>query len=366
MSKTKITLAAIAKKAGLSIASVSRVIHTPHLTSHDVQQRVNQAIVEFNFDTKDLFKQRQHISAGKKILVIDNQLMVNSLINNGIEYSAQKNGYKLICLRFLYFSEHEIQQIISYTINHQLTGILIINDSPYLKKLLQFRHALPPLVLVNQFSMRFPCVYFDHLSISYQATQYLISLGHKRIALLLGNKNKTVTDHLKNGYQQALARANIIVIPDLIAYQCVGYPASRYVIKKLMSLAVPPTALICPDNLDLNYVDREQLNNENKFNQLITSESLICGVIDQCRAMNIHIPEQLALVQFIHANNDKQYYPLNHICAMYKPLFNMGEEAMILLMNIIDSPSNIRFAKMIESKLVIRNSNYGIEDNKYK
>ncbi len=355
MSKRKITLKAIAQRAGLSIASVSRVIHTPHLTHRDTQSRINQAISELNFDAKELFKNYHAVNQSNTILVIDNQLIPNSLINHGIEYKAKMEGYKLLYLRFIYFNENEIQQIISYTINHHLDGILIINDSPYLKRLLQFQHALPPIVLINQFSMSLPCIYFDHLSIGYQATEYLLSLGHRNIAILLAEEERNEVYQLFNGYQQALARANIMVNDKLIAYQSVSYSACKTALRTMMSSTQPPSAIICTDCLSLNFLDREQQSNSSS-GYSISTESAICGVIDQCRAMKINIPERLSLLQFVHDNSHKPYQPLNHITAIYKPLFEMGEQAMLLLVSMLNCDQPIRLAKMIECELIIRHS----------
>lgn len=352
MSKRKITLKAIAQRAGLSVASVSRVIHTPHLTNRETQSKVNKAITELDFNANELFKNYRTITRSNTMLVIDNQLISNSLINYGIEHHAKKAGYKLLYLRFIYFEETEIQQVISYTINYHLDGILIINNSPYLKRLLQFQHALPPIVLINQFSMDLPCVYFDHLSISYQATEYLISLGHKHIAILLAKENDSVVNQLYNGYKQALSRANLVVNNRLIAYQSLSYATSKLALKTLMTSTQPPTAIICTDQLSLNYLDREQ----HAANDLIHTESAICGIIEQCRMMKINLPEQLSLLQFIHDNNYKLYQPLNHISAIYKPLFCMGEQAMLLLLSILNRDHPVRLAKMIDSELILRHS----------
>jgi len=355
MAKAKVTLTEIAKHAGVSITSVSRVVHTPHLTSRNTQERVNQAIEELGFNAS-ILKPYNQFSPSQKILIIDNQLITDSLINKGIESKAKELGYKLLYLRFFYFSEQEIQQIISYTIDYHVDGILVINDAPYLRALKQYQHALPPIILVNQFSLAFSCVYFDHLSNAYQATKYLIEQGHKRIAILLGDSNREETNYLKQGYQQALIRVNIGISQDYIAHHCFNYSASYKAIKKLMTSTFPPTAIICCDHINLSYADRENFLFDDKFDQAISAESAICGVIDQCLAMNIDIPSHLSLLQFIHHKGHKQYSPLNHICAMYRPLFDMGEKAVLQLVALFSSTFATRNSSIIDVELVIRHS----------
>lgn len=333
MCKSKVTLTQIAEQAGVSVTSVSRVVHQPDLTSRDTQEKVYQAINILGFNAAVL-KHYGQLPHNKKILIIDNQLISDSLINQGIESQAKELGYKLLYLRFFYFSNQEIQQIINYTINYKLDGILILNDAPYLSSLQQYQHALPPIVLVNQFSLAFPCVYFDYLSNAYQATQYLTDRGHKQIAILLGHRDKRETQYVTQGYQQALKRANIVLSEGYIADSCISYSTCHKAVKRLMQLPAPPTAIICCDHIYLNYSDRETLLIDEKFDRTLSGDSAICGVIDQCRAMNIDIPGQLSLLQFIHHEGHKQYSPLNHLCAVHKPLFQMGESAISLLINL--------------------------------
>lgn len=360
MTKSKMTLTKIAKLAGVSITSVSRVINTPHLTSKHIKERVNQAMCTLGF-TGAVLKPYVQGAVNKKMLVIDNQLISDSLINQGIESKAKQLGYKLLYLRFLYFSEHEIQQIIYYTIHHQVDGILVINDSPYLNLLQQSQHALPPIVLVNQFSLHFPCVYFDHLSNGYQATKYLTDLGHKRIAILLGEKDKDETNYLLQGYKQALARANLTLSQEYIAYRCFNYSTSYKKVKSLMQLSLPPTAIICCDHVGLNYADRDTLIHDEKFDKSLSAESAICGVIDLCRMMKIDIPHTLSLLQFVHHIGHKQYSPLNHICAMYKPLFDMGQQAVSLLRALLEPDFQLPQALLIDSEFVLRHSTNNID-----
>ncbi|WP_392561566.1 LacI family DNA-binding transcriptional regulator [Orbus sturtevantii] len=355
MAKSKVTLTKIAQHAGVSITSVSRVVHSPHLTSRHTQERVNQSIEALGFNAS-ILKPYSPLSLSKKILIIDNQLITDSLINKGIESKAKVLGYKLLYLRFFYFSEQEIQQIISYTIDYHVDGILIINDAPYLRILQQYQHALPPIVFVNHFSLAFSCVYFDHLSNAYQATKYLIDQGHKRIAILLGDIEKEETRYLKKGYEQALTRANIMISQDYISHHCFNYSTSYKTVKKLMALAFPPTAIICSDHINLSYVDREKFLFDDKFDQGISAESAICGVIDQCLAMNIDIPAHLSLLQFIHHKGHKQYRPLNHICSMYRPLFDMGEKAIMQLISLFTCPYRERRSSIIDVELVTRHS----------
>ena len=353
MNNKKITFKEIAQAAGLSVASVSRAIHKPHLTSSKTQERVNLAIKQLNYHTKNAFKAPTERNQSKKLLVIDNQLFSNSLINKGIDSKAKQLGYKLLYLRFLHFSEHEIQQMISYTINHRVDGILLINDSPYLDQLLPFSHALPPIVLVNNFSVEFPCVYFDHLSLAYQATEHLLSIGHKKIGIVLSNSNKLSNFYLEQGYLQALSRYDVLVDKRYIIHNCGRYRQAKSAIKQLFNQPNPPSALVCTDNLCLNYMDEDK-----SFSSatITSSNEMIYGVLNQCRDLRLNLPKQLSVLYFSHHKTNMLHHELNHFSTLYKPLFLMGEQSVELLLTILQPNDYAEKFKLIEGELIVRHS----------
>lgn len=128
-----------------------------------------------------------------------------------------------------------------------------------------------------------------------------------------------------------------------------------------MQLALPPTAIICCDHVGLNYADRDTLIHDEKFDKSLSAESAICGVIDLCRMMKIDIPHTLSLLQFVHHIGHKQYSPLNHICAMYKPLFDMGQQAVSLLRALLEPDFQLPRALLIDSEFVLRHSTNNID-----
>lgn len=348
----KITLQTIAKQANLSIASVSRVLHTPHLTTQATQTRVYQAIKTLNYDRQYLFKSSKNALPTKKILILDNQLVSPSAINRGIEYSLKKGDYKIFYLRFLYCNQTDIHQIINYTINHSFDGILIINNVPYLEKLHQYRQALPPIVIINHFSLNFPCIYFDHLTIGYQVTSYFLNQGHTRIAILLGDENKVSAQQLEKGYQHALLRTNLSINSHYIIYHCFHYQNGKQAIKTLMTSSHPPTAIIITDNIDLNYMDDEYLTPQN----YLSPYSQVHGVIKQCEEMKIAIPQQLSLIYFNH-DKQKQNNELDLLSAINKPLYTMGENAVNLLLKLLGLGSKLdTINQQMETTTIFRHS----------
>ncbi|MDF7667258.1 LacI family DNA-binding transcriptional regulator [Orbaceae bacterium ESL0727] len=355
--QSKITLNTIAKQAGLSITSVSRVLKTPDRVSATIRERVYQAINHLNAGKQYLLQTYKNVSPTKKILILDNQLIPQSSINQGIETLLKAKRYKLFYFRFLYCNQNDIYQIIHYTHHHAFDGILIINDAPYLKKLQQYQHALPPIVLINQFSIAFPCVYFDHLSIGYQTTHYFLQQGHKHIAMLLGDTHKMSTQHLVTGYQQALLRANLPINSHHLIYNCFHYQNGQQALKTLMTQGQPPTAIIVSDNICLNYMEDLNPTAQN----YASPYSQVHGLLKQCKELDITIPKQLSVIYFNH-DHQKQYNELDKLSAVNKPLQLMGESAVRLLLNLLTANKNAETAnrqilkQQIETTMIFRHS----------
>lgn len=350
-----ITMFDVANQANVSVATVSRVINTPHLASYRAQIKVNSAIERLNYDTTVLIKPYQSSTTHKKILVIDNQLISRSLINSGIENMAKSQGYKLLYLRFLYFTQLEIQQIISYTINHQVDGIIFINNSPYLDEIQKFTLALPPMVVLNHFSLQLPCVYFDHLTIAFNATEYLLQQGHSKIACLTGTPDKQSSLYTQQGYTKALQRANITLNANYMIPACFDFATGSGVLKNLMSHTQPPTALICSDNHCLNYSDEELFSPE-RLQTLHSSEnSPIHGIIAQSTKMNIAIPNKLSIIYMAHTAQTKNP-PLSLLTHVNKPFYTMGQQGFSLLMQHIARTKPIPKSQLIEAELIVRHS----------
>lgn len=352
---TKIKISDIAVQAGLSVTSVSKVLNAPHLTRESTQQKVNKAIA-FLRSTHRKNSQTFITRAGQhKFLIIDNQQSCESLINRGIEDKIASINGKLLYLRFSHLSLKDIQQVIGQIVELQVDGIIIINSANYLMALKRYIFVLPPIVLVNQFSLDMPCLCFDHLSIGYHATKYLIEKGHQKIAILSGTSSNT--QYLIQGYTKALQQSNIEQQPLYVLRDCVDFLSGVQAIKSLMKQSLySPTAIICTDNLCATASKTEYTKTESQeFTHLSGNYPMLSGVLHQCRMMRIAIPDDLSILYFSHTNI-RQYNELDLLDAIYKPLYKMGQQAVDLMMENINSPLKKTQTQLMMHELLKRNS----------
>jgi LacI family transcriptional regulator, repressor for deo operon, udp, cdd, tsx, nupC, and nupG len=344
----KSTLSTIAKQANLSIASVSRVLNKPHLTSPITQSKVYKAIEELNIDIHDNFKSSMNANGSNKILVLDNQFITRTLINCGLEQTLKQAGYIIFYFRFPYQTKKDIYYLIKYINQNNFAGILIINDAAYLSELRHFKKILPPLVLINHFSLNYACVYFDHLVIGYQITQYLLNNSHTKIAVLFNDNNNHSSILFLQGYKQALLRKNITINTNYLIPNCITYDHGRSAIKRLINTNNPPTAIVCCDNTNLNYLD-ENYHNEQHY---LSPYSVVLGAVHQANESEAQLMQPLIITYLSHSQN-RQYNELDRLSRINKPLYEMGKaSATLLCKRINNNKKTIKQCHIIEAESI--------------
>lgn len=342
----KTTLSVIAKQANLSIASVSRVLKKPHLTSVTTQSKVYQAIEELKIDISCNLKPHSHFDKSNRILVLDNQFTPYTLINYGLEQTLRQAGFTVFYFRFPCQSKTDIHHLIQFINQNTFAGILVINDAPYLSELEQFKKALPPIVLINHFSRNFTCVYFDHLMIGYQITQYLLENAHQKIAILMNDNNKICSTLFLQGYQQALLRANIEFNPHYLVERCISYEHGRAAVKKLINSNNPPSAIICGDNSSLSYPEK----NYHNLQCHLSGYHVVLGALHQAHESQAQLVRPLTITYVGHASA-RQYNELDKLSRINKPLYKMGQDSANLLCQHIDNAiKNVKSYHIIEAE----------------
>lgn len=360
MTKNKhVTMQHVAQLARVSVATVSRVINHRAQTSPQMQRKVFAAIEKLNYDTTARIKCDYPSLPNKKILVIDNQFLSRGLINKGIEDTAKKEGYKLFYLRFLFFTEDEIQQIITCILNHHIDGILIINDSPYLTKLAHYQNTLPPIVLLNHYSRAMSCLYFDHLTIAFEATEYLLRRGHTHIACLVGLPNKRCTDQLIEGYQLACKRHSVLPQSEYIRINCIHGESAKQQLGRLLQLPIPPTAIFCHGSVSLNYTDEECFSAfpDTNVTAYLDENSLLKTLLWQAKKRRCQIPGDLSIITTT-GQPCHEMAPHHTVTHIHMPMYQMGQHGFQNLINRIAQQNKQYQSIIMNSRLIERHSVY--------
>lgn len=321
----------IAEKAGVSTATVSRVLAKTGKVAMNTRQRVEQISLEMGYHLNPITRP---VISGRPLtilaLVPDLSDCYYSKLIEGVTAASKKLGHIILYLNML---PHRLQNLgqITTSLTIQPDGILLMGATDISRIEGCTRKALPT-VLVNDCSagLTYPVVGIDNLTAAFDAVRYLMSLGHRRIACVTGPDSITLYQYRRQGYIQALYRGNIPLEPryffrgDLTARS--GADALSY----LMHLPNPPQAIFCHN------------------------DRMAIGLLEQAKIIGINVPEQLSVIGFDDIDEALHSYP--SLTTISQPRFELGTESITLLSKIITGVTPIPGSRILETRLVCRDS----------
>ncbi|WP_432664266.1 LacI family DNA-binding transcriptional regulator [Wukongibacter baidiensis] len=206
----------VAKKAGVSTATVSRVINGYEHVSDKLKNRVQDAIDELNYKpnqiAKSLASQKTNLIG---ILVPDLKYEYYANMLSSIEEYASQKNYNIIVCNIKEDLDKEIRYI-NILKEMWVDGIILMHEklNDNIKKLLLECEIPTVLASIKLEGLDFPSVNIDDFKAAYDATKYLIDLGHRKIAIIAGDmRDYTAGSERFRGYKQALVDNDIAFVP---------------------------------------------------------------------------------------------------------------------------------------------------------
>lgn len=281
------TLKDIAKIAGVSIASVSYVINGTKELSEETTKRINEAINQTSFSPHTLAKSlRMGKTLTVGVLVEDIRGLPIADIVNGVEESLEDQGYQMILndlhmLEKLYnqydqigdYKDH-INNSVKQMLRSQVDGIIYVG--------LHDRHIDN---LINPIEKPFVYAYshgskldhyvtYNNYNSAMDAVNYLIDHSHRNIAVIGGHPDSFPTQERMKGYLTSMTNAGLTVRDDYIYYGDWGYESGMELIKKLLALRNPPSAVFVMNDL------------------------MAAGCINTALKEKVRIPQDLSIIGF--------------------------------------------------------------------
>lgn len=328
----EITIFDVADEAGVSYATVSRVINNKEHVSSEKRERVMRAMAKLGYVVNT---QARSLAGGSSHVV---GLLVNYLMSDyvveimrGIDTALQANQYDLVMYSAHTQKTRESTYVTRLT-RHLADGLLLIlpqQAQTYLDALRQ-RHF--PHVLVDYLSEKAeaPSVATTNFRGAYEATAYLLQLGHRRIGFITGDLTTGCARQRLEGYQAALKDYQVMSDADLIYeglfFQPQGYQGGH----QLLGLADPPTAIFA------------------------SNDQMAFGVMEAARERGLHLPEDLSVVGFDDIPQARHVHPA--LTTVRQPLEEMGRRAALLLLHYIAHPDAEVERVELPTELVVRAS----------
>jgi LacI family transcriptional regulator len=331
--KRGVTIKDVARASGVSYATVSRVLTGFEFVKETTRQRVMEAVESSgyvaNLHARSLVGGRSQI-IGLLVPNLDNGYV--GTIMQGIDKALARANHDLML-----FTSHRHPGKESFyvsAISNGLTdGLLLIAPLVPATYLEALRDQDFPYVLIDQADATesSSVVEATNWQGAYDATRYLIDLGHTRIAFIKGSPAVRSADDRLQGYKAALADYGISVLEELVIegdfQQQTGYESAK---RLLQSVDPPPTAIFASNDLTA------------------------FGTMDAARERGLRIPDDISIIGFDDVPQASFVYP--KLTTVRQPLEQMGQVAAKMLLEQIEDQSRPPQRVALATQLVIRDS----------
>jgi DNA-binding LacI/PurR family transcriptional regulator len=276
----KVTVREVADFAGVAVGTVSRVVNKHEAVNPALRKRVEEAIRKLNY-LPPTHRGTLDVGAPTISFVLSNRRFlhpVHSLILQGVEEHCRNLGYLVLYTSFEYRPETPWDELTlpKLLTNHRIADCLILVGMNYENLLVALQNANVSYVYGGNKTISgkplppFDSVRWDERAAAYEATRYLLQLGHERIGYI---GDITLPWYAKpyEGYRQALREASLEPISQTIALSADPYENGRLGMELLLRYEPRATAVVAECNV-------------------------LYGAWEACRATGLLVPQDISLI----------------------------------------------------------------------
>lgn len=325
----RVTIHDVARTAGVSPATVSKVINGRYGVALSTTERVQQVIADLGYESSLVARSlRSHRTNVIGILVAEFEPFSAEILK-GVSGAIGGTGYELLAYSggdtagaHVGWERRSLSRLSGTLIDGAIIVTPTVVDSG----------VSAPVVAIDPHAgpTGMPTVDSDNFDGALTATEHLLALGHRRIGFLGGRTDLESARLREEGYRAALARAGVEVDPELMRVGGYRRESAHAPARELLTLPQRPTAVFAANDLSA------------------------IGTMDMARELGITVPDELSVIGFDNVPESALTTPT--LTTVAQPIQEMGAAALDLLVAILggtrDSSSHVR----LETRLVERNS----------
>ncbi len=331
------TMKDVAREAGVSIATVSRVINDPAGVSDKLQKRVKNVMKKLNYHPSSLarsFKMQETRLIGIIIPLLDHPFF--SRLAQVMEQELFHNNYRAIICNT---EENEARELeyIEMLLRQRIDGVIINSAIANTDYLFQLQSQNVPCVLIDRNVEQFECskVFSDNSLGGYQGMKYLLDGGHRNIRVVAPFDFAQPVQHRIRGIREALAEAGVDEHPDM--FMTSDDPSFEMGIiagKHIAGLNPRPTAVFALTD--------------------VTAVGILRGLMQA----GLKVPDDVSVMGY--DGIPLSGYVMPGLTTVAQPINEMGKRAVQVLLNHIEEPELEADKVVLATQLVIRESTMAI------
>ncbi len=323
------TIRDVAAQAGVSVATVSKVINGRYGVAADTTARVNAVINDLGYQASLVAQSlRNHRTNVIGILVADLEPFSAELLKGAAD-AIRGSGFEMVVYSAGGLADDHVGWERRYL--SRLSGTLIDGAVLVTPTVVDVNYGAP-IVAIDPHTgqSELPTIDSDNLRGGQLATAHLLGLGHRRIAMLSGRPDLESSRLREQGYRQAMAAAGVPVSEDLVLVGGYDAQASAECTRTLLTSAQPPTAIFAANDVSA------------------------IAAIQAAVGLGLRVPADLSVVGFDNI-------PESALCApplttVNQPIRQMGERSIQLLLRLMRGDHVEDTHITLQTDLVVRQS----------
>jgi LacI family transcriptional regulator len=272
----KITIKDVAKRAGVSLGTASKVINGQGNVDPKLRDKVMEAVSDLNYRANAIARSlRSSSSFTLAVMLADITNPFQMMLARGIEEVAYKNGYHLLMSSTKEDPEIERQNL-NMLFEKRVDGLILVTTGQSNDELYTFLRAGVPVVLIDRpvTSLPVDIVADDNLLGMELLIDHLYQFGHRRIAYVGGDESQIHGRMRYQGVMNAFEKHRLKLLPELHRQGKFTYESGYEAVQYLFGLDEPPTAILSANN------------------------NITAGILRASRDLGIRIPQDLSVVGF--------------------------------------------------------------------
>ncbi|AZN42109.1 catabolite control protein A [Paenibacillus albus] len=328
-----VTIYDVAREAGVSMATVSRVVNNNPNVKPQTRKKVFEAIERLGYRPNAVARglaSKKTTTVGVVIPDISNAIFAE--VARGIEDIANMYHYNIILCNADKKKDKEIR-VINTLLEKQVDGLLFMGGAVTEEHLQAFKTANVPIVLCATTDEQgvIPSVDIDHESAAFDAVQALIKAGHTRIAMICGTLQDPANGYARfQGYKRALEVAGLPYDESLVRIGNYRYESGVDAMKYFLELGERPTAVFS------------------------ATDEMAIGAIHCIQDAGLKVPENISVISVDNSRMASMVRP--QLTAVAQPMYDIGAVSMRLLTKLMKKEAVENARVILPHEIVNRQS----------